>query len=306
MTKEVWQGVGFAMLTIVIWAGTFIIARLIVGQISPTLMVAIRWAIALAVLCPFMLPRIKQEWPLAKKFMPQIFFASLLGIVTYPLFTYYAAETTTAVNISLIAVTSPIFVVIILSIMGEKQSLNTWVGCSVALLGSFYLVINGDLSAISDITFAVGDLIMLVAAIFFAMYSILLRNPPEGLSSGSIMTIMVFFTVVMLTPYAIWEAMQPDVLFNLNGTVIFAIIFSALLISVVSWWSWNVALTKAGAPLCNVLYYSMPILSGIFGYIFLGENMTSVHYISGALIIGGILWATRSGSKKATQEAVEQ
>ncbi len=51
-----------------------------------------------------------------------------------------------------------------------------------------------------------------------------------------------------------------------------------------------------------MIYYSLPLWGGIFAFVFLGEKMTTVHFISGALIIGGIVWASR-GTKKPVESA---
>ncbi|WP_319544185.1 DMT family transporter [uncultured Pseudodesulfovibrio sp.] len=78
--------------------------------------------------------------------------------------------------------------------------------------------------------------------------------------------------------------------------------FSAICSSIIAWWTWNIGLEKAGPELCGMIYYSLPLWGGIFAFVFLGEKMTTVHFISGALIIGGIVWASR-GTKKPVESA---
>ena len=296
--NQVVVGSLFALLATVLWAGAFIIARLAVGQISPMTLGASRWFMALLILCTFTLPRVKREWPIAKKFLPQIIAAALTGVAAYSPLSYFAAQTTSAINLSLISVTTPIFIVFIASMMGQKQSLNTWAGCIVALLGSFYLVSNGEIGRIVKMQFAPGDLLMLTAAVGFAVYSLILKKIPEGLSQITIMTLMSFFAVLMLIPCVIWESTQPSMVFNLNGVVFFSIAFSAVCSSIIAWWTWNIGLEKAGPELCGMIYYSLPLWGGVFAFVFLGETMNMVHLVSGVLIIGGIVWASR-GAKNA-------
>ncbi|MBU1002934.1 MAG: DMT family transporter [Proteobacteria bacterium] len=291
----------YALCATVLWAGAFIIARLAVGEISPMTLGATRWGMALVILCTFMLPKVKKEWPVAKKFLPQIIAAALFGVAAYSPLSYFAAQTTSAINLSLISVTTPIFIVIIASLMGQKQSINTWAGCTVALIGSFYLVSGGELSRILAMEFAAGDILMLAAAVGFAIYSLILKKTPDGLSGGTIMTLMSFFAVLMLIPCVIWESTQPSMVFNMNGIVFFSITFSAICSSIIAWWTWNIGLEKAGPELCGMIYYALPLWGGFFAFIFLGEKITSIHFISGALIIGGIAWASR-GTKKVTAE----
>lgn len=302
--NQVIVGSLYALCATVLWAGAFIIARLAVGEISPMTLGATRWGMALLILCTFMLPKVKKEWPVAKKFLPQIIAAALFGVAAYSPLSYFAAQTTSAINLSLISVTTPIFIVIIASLMGQKQSLNTWAGCTVALFGSFYLVSGGDLGRVVAMEFAAGDILMLAAAVGFAVYSLILKKIPDGLSGGTIMTLMSFFAVLMLIPCVIWESTQPSMIFNMNGVVLFSITFSAVCSSIIAWWTWNIGLKKAGPELCGMIYYSLPLWGGIFAFAFLGEQMTSVHFVSGALIIGGIAWASRGTKKVTTENAV--
>ncbi|NDV18341.1 EamA family transporter [Pseudodesulfovibrio sp. JC047] len=300
--NQVFVGFLYALLATILWAGAFIIARLAVGEISPMTLGATRWAMALAILSTFMLPRVKREWPIAKTFLPQIIASALFGIAAYSPLSYFAAQTTSAINLSLISVTTPIFIVIISSMLGQRQSLHTWSGCIVALIGSFYLVSKGDINQIIGMHFAAGDILMLAAAVGFAIYSLLLKKTPEGLSSGTIMYLMTVFAVLMLIPCVIWESTLPTAVFNMNGIVFFSITFSAVCSSIIAWWTWNIGLEKAGPSLCGMIYYSLPLWGGIFAFVFLDEKMTSVHFISGALIIGGIVWASR-GNKKPAKDA---
>lgn len=302
--NKTYYGIACALLATMLWAGAFVVARLAVGQISPMTLGATRWFVALLILCTFTLPRVKKEWPIAKRFLPQIIAAALTGVAAYSPLSYFAAQTTSAINLSLISVTTPIFIVIISSMMGQKQSANTWLGCTVALIGSFYLVCNGEMSRLLGLQFAAGDFLMLLAAVGFAIYSLILRKIPEGLSQITIMSLMSFFAVLMLLPCVIWESTQPSMVFNMNGIVFFSIVFSAVCSSIIAWFTWNLGLQHAGPATSGMIYYSLPLWGGLFAFVFLGETMGTVHLISGALIIGGIVWASRSPKSVEKTETV--
>ena len=302
--NKTYYGIACALLATMLWAGAFVVARLAVGQISPMTLGATRWFVALLILCTFTLPRVKKEWPIAKRFLPQIIAAALTGVAAYSPLSYFAAQTTSAINLSLISVTTPIFIVIISSMMGQKQSANTWLGCTIALIGSFYLVCNGEMSRLLGLQFAAGDFLMLLAAVGFAIYSLILRKIPEGLSQITIMSLMSFFAVLMLLPCVIWESTQPSMVFNMNGIVFFSIVFSAVCSSIIAWFTWNLGLQHAGPATSGMIYYSLPLWGGLFAFVFLGETMGTVHLISGALIIGGIVWASRSPKPVEKTETV--
>ncbi len=290
-------GLMYALLATGIWGGAYVVARLAVGQISPLTLGACRWTVALIILCTFALPRVKAEMHLVKKFMPQLIIAAITGITLYSPLSYFAAQTSPAVNMGLISVTSPIFVMLILLTKGQKPSMNSLIGCTIALLGSVYLVANGSLKALMDFNFVVGDIYMLAGTIGFAFYSIALSKLPEGLSQLTVLTVINFLGLIFMIPLLIWEYSTPEFVFNLNGTVIFSIAFTGLCASLVAWGSWNIALEKIGPVLANIIYYSMPIFSAIIGFIAIGEGVNSVQIVSFLLIVGGILWSSRGSAK---------
>lgn len=299
------RGCFFALMTTMIWSGNFVVARLAVGKIPPMTLGALRWLVALILLCCFALPKLKKEWPVAKSFMPQIVIAGLTAVTLYNPLCYLGAATTSAINLALISVTTPIFIVIICSFMGEKQSSNTWIGCTIALLGSIYLVANGDMTKLLNLEFAFGDILMLGAAVGFAVYSIVLRKVPAGLSQSSILTLMVFVGLILLIPFLMWEWSQPETAIQFDGVVIFSVLYTGIGNSLIAWWLWNLALENAGPSRAGMIYYGLPLLSGIFGYLFIGETMGTIHLISGLLIIGGIYWSTRP-SKEPVTEALNE
>jgi len=289
--SQVAIGTMFALGATTLWSGTFLVARLAVGEISPLTLGFSRWFVAAIILIAIAFPKMKKEWPLVKSYLPNLLVGSFFGVAAYSPLTYFAAKTSTALNLSLISITFPIFIVIFLACMGTKQAANTWIGSIIALLGSIYLVSNGNLDQFLNMQFAVGDLLMLTAAVGFAIYTILLRNPPKGLSPLVIVSYMGVFGITMLLPVVIWESTLPDFVFNLNSAVIFSIVFSALGASIGAFFCWNQAIVKAGPELAGLIYYTVPLFGGLLGFIFLGESVAAVHFVSGALIIGGILWA---------------
>jgi len=293
----------FALGATTIWSGTYLVARLAVGEISPLTLGFSRWFLATIILVAITFSKMKKEWPLVKSFLPNLLVGALFGIAAFSPLTYFAAKTSSALNLSLIAITFPIFIVIISACLGTKQATNTWVGSIIALFGSAYLVSNGNLEQFLNMHFAMGDILMLIAATGFSIYCILLKNPPKGLSQLVMLAYMAIFGIIMLFPLVMWEFTQANFIFNLNSTVIFSIIFSALGASIGALFCWNQALAKAGPELAGLIYYTVPLFSGLLGFIFLGESVVAVHFVSGALIVGGILWA-RPRTVKDTKDSM--
>ncbi|MBT4643776.1 MAG: EamA family transporter, partial [Deltaproteobacteria bacterium] len=90
-------------------------------------------------------------------------------------------HTTTAMNLSLIAITFPIFILLISRILyKEIITIRKGVGITLVLIGVLVLITKGRISSLLSISFNIGDVWMLLASMIFAVYSILLKNRPEG------------------------------------------------------------------------------------------------------------------------------
>lgn len=285
------KGLLFVVITTMIWSGNYVVGRMIIGSIPPITFNALRWLVAFVALCCFALPGLRREWPQVRKFLPTIAVCGIISVSLYNLLTYTAALTSQAATLSLISVTSPMFIIFFSFLRGDKPSRNQALGCTLAFLGSVYLVINGNLSNLLHLEFATGDVLMLVAAILFAVYSMLLSKVPRGISQTSILVVMVFIGLLVSIPLVGWEWSQPGTQpIKIDALFFITVLYTGIGNSLVAWWLWNLALVNAGPVLTGVVYYTMPIMSGILAYLILGEAMTPVHYISGAAIIGGVMW----------------
>lgn len=176
-------GYFFAIGATAFWSGNFIIARGLAESISPINLAFFRWVVAVVVFLPFALKPLIAEREILKNNLPYLLITSLLGITIFNTLIYLAGHTTTAINLSLISITFPIFIVIFSHIIfGELITINRGVGIILVIFGVVALISKGDFSRILSISFAIGDVWMLMAAIIFAIYSILLKHKPKQLS----------------------------------------------------------------------------------------------------------------------------
>ena len=135
------------------------------------------------------------EYP--KKNIPYLSLTSLLGITMFNTLICFAGHTTTAINLSLISITFPVFIVILSRIFfRERITINKGIGIMLVATGVILLITKGILSKILDISFAIGDLWMLLAAITFAVYNILLKRkhlgfPVQHVHSGACFSVSV-------------------------------------------------------------------------------------------------------------------
>lgn len=79
------------------------------------------------------------------------------------------------------------------------------VGIGLVLVGVVCLITRGQVEALLGIRFAVGDLWMLAAALIFAVFSILLKRKPEGISVFTMQFSSFVLGLLFLSPFFCWE-----------------------------------------------------------------------------------------------------
>jgi len=297
--KSVLFGYLFAFGATAIWSGNFIIARILNNSMPPISIAFWRWTVAVLILFPFAIKRLLSEWSIIKKNFGYVSITALIGVTVFNTLIYLAGHTTSALNLSLISITFPIFIIILSRLFyDEKITLNKSIGIILVIIGVVFLVTKGHLKTLLNLSFAIGDVWMLLAAILFAIYSLLLKRKPKGLGIFSFQLATFILGLLFLTPFYLWElsVSQPT---NIDTKLIYSILYVGVFASLTAYILWNKAIIKVGATNASMIYYTLPLFSGFLAYLILNEPIGCVHLISLILIISGILAATYP-SKKAS------
>lgn len=295
--NQLFLGYLFALAATAIWSGNFIIARNLNTSIPPISLAFWRWVVAVIVLSPFALKQVITQWPLLKKNFKYIAIVAFLGVTIFNTLIYIAGHSTTAINLSLISITFPVFIVLLSRIFfKEKITLNKGVGILLVLSGVVLLITKGELSKLLNLSFAIGDIWMLLAAIIFALYSILLRKKPTDLNVSAFQLSTFILGLTFMFPFFIWETLTTPAIQFESKTVI-AILYVGIFASLTAYILWNKAIVKIGPTNAGMIYYTLPLFSGLLAYTFLNEIIGMVHLYSLLLIFSGIVIATYTFKK---------
>ena len=295
--RQIILGYLFAIGATAIWSGNFIIARGLNESIPPISLAFWRWVVAVIVFLPFALKPLITEWDILKKNIFYLCITALLGITIFNTLIYFAGHTTTAINLSLISITFPVFIVILSRIFyRELITINKGVGIILVATGIVFLITKGTLSRLLNISFAIGDIWMLAAAIIFAVYSILLKRKPKQLSIWAFQLSTFILGLIFLFPFFIWEYVTaPPVEFDTK--TVSSILYVGIFASLSAFVLWNKAIVTVGPSKAAMIYYTLPLFSGFLAYLFLKEDISILHLYSALLIISGILTANFESKK---------
>lgn len=287
------RGILFALGATVIWSGNFIVARILNQSIEPATLSLLRWGVAFIGLFPFAIRAAWSQRLAIRQSLPTMIPMAVLGVSVFNALLYTAARTSAALNLSLIATSTPIFIILLARIfLGEKLSAKKILGLGAAMGGVLLLITGGEPARLLELRFSVGDLWMTLAATLFAAYSILVRRFSGKLSPPVFLLTLIGTGVIFLLPWAGWELARfgaPEITPGMIG----AVLYIGLGASLAAYAMWNSAVALIGPSLSGLIYYSLPLFSGITAFFFLGEPMGILHLASAGCILGGIVLATR-------------
>jgi len=230
------KGVLFALGVVLIWSGSFVLARGLSTSIPQMTLSFWRWTIAVIAIAPFATKGAWVSRMMIKQNIRYLLLASFLGIADFNMLIYIAGQTTTSFNLSLISLTSPIFTLLI-SILYFKEKLKSLnlIGISIVILGVLTLVSKGNLQSLSKLIFSKGDLYMLMAALIFAVYAILIRMKPSSIDTKTFLFTTFIFGELMLLPAYIWEHKTLHFNIHFDRDIGLALIYLSVFASVVAY-----------------------------------------------------------------------
>ena len=279
-------------LSALFWSGNFVLSRAMNNVIPPAGFVFWRWLVAAAILAPIALPKLRREWPIVRANLRLFCLCGLFGVTLFNFLIYTAVHTTTAINATLINSSIPVFIIMFARIFhGERVAPRQHLGIALSVAGVATIILQGDPARIRTLTFNRGDLLVLLAAVAWALYSLALRRYPRGLNPFLFLFCMAICGLVFLIPFYAREIATGNLLVANSATVL-SIGYVGIFASVIAFMTWNSGLRSVGAPLGGQFVHLMPAFSTILAVVFLGERLQGFHIAGISLIFAGILCAT--------------
>ena len=276
------------------WAGNTVAGRLAVGEVSPHVIVFMRWTIVFAILMftqrkyfPAALPKLKGKWP-------WVFMMGALGLSFFNTLFYIAAQSTTAINLGLIQCAMPMFILIgVTLIYRTKLTSVQIIGTIMTIAGVLIIIGKGDLLILVGLQINTGDWIMLVACIFYAGYTIGLRNRPD-IDNMTMMAIFAGAAWVLSIPILFVEVIQGTARWPATELAWLIVLFIALIPSFMSQVFYMRGVDLMGPDRAGVYSNLVPIYSAVLGVVILNEAFSLYHLLSIAIVITGLTIISQS------------
>jgi drug/metabolite transporter (DMT)-like permease len=286
------------------WSVNYVVARTAPGIISPHVLALGRWFLAGLILAVIARTELWRERQSTLKAWPQYLALGSLGMLICGAWVYWAAETTTAINIALIYAASPVLITLG-AVMGLKESFSWRQGFGVvlALLGVLHVVVKGQWATLSQVVWVLGDGLIVIAMVSWAAYALLLKKWTSPLSSTARLAATCLGGSVVLLPFALteWLTTQHAEWSWMASTLV---ITAAIFPGVGAYWAYGFCQKTLGASRVAASLYMGPLYGSLVAWLFLGETLGWHHAVGAAMILPGIYLASqKSQVVEAASEA---
>lgn len=292
MSARHWAVVGL-LLTALAWAGNALIARASAGTLPPISLSFWRWTLALLLLLPFTIRGLWQYRGLLLDNRLRVVVLAALSISSYNTLLYQAAQSTSAINLTLVGTGLPVtafFWSIVL--LRQWPARATIAGASLGLCGLLLILTGGQPTRLLGLHFNDGDLIMLVAVLSWGLYTVLLQRWVMPVPGLVLMAAMLLCGVPLLVPFFLWELMHRGSM-PITWEAAGAVGYTAVFASLVAYVAWNNGVKVLGPATASLFSYLVPAFTALLGIMLLGEQLHWYHLAGGALTFTGLLVATR-------------
>jgi drug/metabolite transporter (DMT)-like permease len=274
------------------WAGNTVVGRAAVDLVAPATLTFVRWAIAFLVLLPFAWRHAVRDWPAIRRHAVTIALLALIGSAGYNIVAYLALHYTTAINSLLLQSITPLFVALwSFALFRERLTPLQSVGIATSMIGAAVIVCRGDIGVLAHFAFNIGDIMIVVALVFYALYTAVVRVRPAMHPLSFLAATIAASALWMVVPTGIELAF--GFVPVITPATLAAFVYVGIFPSVLAYFCLNRGIELIGANRAAPFIHLMPVFGSILAILFLGERPQPFHAIGYAMVLTGVALAAR-------------
>lgn len=281
-----------------LWAGNAVVGRMVTDITPPVTLNFLRWLLAFLLLLPlagWVLRAGSGLWAHWRRYAV----LGLLGVGCYNSLQYLALQTSTPVNVTLIAASTPVWMLLIGAIFfGQRITARQVAGAVLSIAGVIVVLSRGDWEVLASVRLVPGDLYVLVAAAAWAYYSWMLTRPAAD--APRIRTDWAAFLMAQVAMGLVWSAVfaagewavtTPHIEWGWPLAV--TLLYVAIGPSILAYRCWGLGVERVGPTLAGFFSNLTPLFAAVLSAGFLGELPHAYHAVAFVLIVGGIVVSSR-------------
>ncbi|MGN1386421.1 MAG: DMT family transporter [Bacillus sp. (in: firmicutes)] len=293
--KNTWIGSFYLIIASSIWGGMYVVVKTVVSVIPPLELVWMRYLVALVAL-GIIGVLTKQNWRIQRQHFRLIIAIALIGYVISIVTQETGTMLSTAQMGAIITATTPAFMVLFASfILKEHFTFKKAISVSLATLG-VVIIVGVDTLDLSNI---LGGVSLTVAALTWALMSVLVKKIPEDYSQIVVTFYAAFIAVVVLTPFVIPRLPAIDWNEFMEPTIWGGLLYLGVISTSLAFLLWNRGLQMLNASSGGIFFFFQPLVGALLGWLLLGETLSSTFWIGAVFIFFGVLLVIRDEQKMA-------
>ena len=273
-----------ALITVVIWATTFISSKILLNTFTPLEVMFYRFVIAYFLLL-IIHPKFHKIDSLKEEAM--FLLSGIAGGSLYFLTENSAVKISQVSNVGLIVATAPIITALLAHFFtkGEKLNRNLFIGFLIAILGVFLVMFNGNFMLKLN---PAGDILALCAALSWSVYSITTKKFGSKYNPLYLTRKIFFYALLTMIPFLFTSEFNFDIPKLLNFKVMSNLLFLGVVASSICYVAWNFTVDKLGVVKTNNYIYLIPAITLILSIVILHEKITLCSSLGALLILLGV------------------
>ncbi|QDP39391.1 DMT family transporter [Radiobacillus deserti] len=270
-----------------LWGGMYVVSKYVLDFIPPLTLVWVRYIIAFVVL--FAILKTRKTNPVkTKKDWLLLAWIGFIGYFISISFQFIGTKLSDAHTGALITSATPAFIVIFARfILKEKLTIRKVVSVILATIGVI-IVIGWDTRLGS---YFWGTIILVGAAITWALLSVYVKVASKRFSSLTITTYAVLFAIVFTTPTMVWEV-QTNPIYYQDTWVVLGVLYLGIVSTAGAFFLWNKGLELMDAGIGSLFFFFQPVVGALLGWLLLHEQLDSNFFTGGLLILIGVVLVT--------------
>jgi drug/metabolite transporter (DMT)-like permease len=268
------------------------------GELPPATVAFFRFAWVSVILLLLALYNEGRRCLPSKKQLPGLVALGLTGIFLNNFLIFAGVRISTAANLSLLAALNPVVTACLAAVfLKEKLRTSQMMGVVVSLLGVVSIITKGEISNLAGFTFNYGDILLVLAPICWAIYSVIGRKVMVGISPLATTAWASLIGTIFLLAAAIAEGFKGTITLSLLGWA--CMIYMIFGSGVLAFFWWNQGVSVVGPNKAAIFSNVIPISGMLAAAILLKESITYGQIFGALLIIGGVLLATQQRNSLA-------
>jgi drug/metabolite transporter (DMT)-like permease len=287
--KNTLLGSLFLILASSIWGGMYVVVKVVVAVIAPLELVWLRYLVAIvALLIVGFVTR--QNWRIEKRYFLLIIAIGIIGnaisIVTQETGTMLSSAQMGAIITS----STPAFMVIFARLLlKERLTLKKILSVCLATIGVFLIVGVGHL----DVSSKLGGIWLLIAALTWALMSVLVKRLPSDYSQIVVTTYSILVALIVLTPFVLPWLHEINISQLSHPTIWGGLLYLGIVSTAGGFLLWNRGLQMLNASSGGIFFFFQPVVGTLLGWLILGETIGVMFWIGSILILIGVLFVIK-------------